>query len=138
MKQTVEATWTDEATGYKCHVVSIPWFCGYVEVPKGHPWHGISYSGALCSDHDGQSCYEHTPEAIISVHGGITFSGTPWGQDDGHWFGFDCAHYDDYVDYGVGIPPTEGHRWTLDEVKAECATLAKQLRDQEVSTDGLE
>lgn len=120
--------WTDEATGYECVAVAIPWWCAYVQVPADHPWHGKGYSQPLCGGHDG--CYKHTPEALISVHGGITFSGEPMGADSGHWFGFDCAHYNDYCDYGVpGISPREGHRWTLDEVKAECASMAKQLAD---------
>jgi hypothetical protein len=31
----------------------------------------------------------------LDVHGGITFSGSPKGKNDGFAFGFDCAHYDD-------------------------------------------
>ena len=131
MNPTIEAVWTDAATGYRCLVVSHPWFCGYVQVPEDHPWHGTGYSGALCGDHEGQSCWEHTPEAIIGVHGGLTFSGVPWEQEGGHWFGFDCAHCDDYVEYASGIS-SAGHVWTLDEVQAECAMLAAQLYEQAV------
>jgi len=118
--------WTDEATGYECLAIECPWFCGYVRLPEGHPWADKGYSSPLCG-HDG--CYEHTPEGLISVHGGITFSGVPHGATEGNWFGFDCAHAGDYTDYGVAGITREGHHWTLDEVKAECAAMAKQIHD---------
>jgi len=56
--------------------------CGYVRVPKGHPWHGNSWDD-----------FEEYP----LVHGGITFGegdvqcDQP-GDDDAWWVGFDCAH----------------------------------------------
>lgn len=117
--------WTDEATGYECVALEVPWFCAYVRLPDDHPWADKGYSATLCG-HSG--CYEHTPEGQIDVHGGITFSGKPHGETEGNWYGFDCAHAGDYVDYEVpSLSPRGGHHWTLDEVQDECARLAKQL-----------
>lgn len=60
--------------------------CGYVRIPKDHPWHGG---------------YDESINA--SVHGGLTF----WapdipcdddGDDDAWWLGFDCHHAGDACD----------------------------------------
>jgi hypothetical protein len=57
------------------------YLCGYICVPKGHPW------------------YQELPENInASVHGGITYSGPGVNSCDDEsfwWLGFDCAHYED-------------------------------------------
>lgn len=70
------------------------WFggflCGYINVPKNHPWHGKDvFEGDLFNE--------------ISVHGGLTFSGNcctlyqeEAGKPEDWWIGFDCAHYRDY------------------------------------------
>lgn len=60
--------------------------CGYIRIPKGHPWHGIHYNNI---DAD--------------VHGGLTFAEADEpcelpGDDDAWWIGFDCAHLGDAPD----------------------------------------
>lgn len=60
--------------------------CGYVKVPPAHPWHGKGYD-----------------EVDADVHGGLTFAAPDeacdkGGPDNGHWFGFDCAHAGDAPD----------------------------------------
>lgn len=74
--------------GYEWNIVVGPLAhrCGYVRVPKGHPWHGKDY---------------YSIEA--SVHGGLTFAEADMpcgkgGADDGYWVGFDCAHCGDRAD----------------------------------------
>lgn len=94
--------------------------CGYVEVPKGHPLHGLDYSQehpilrARVDEHmqensqispinilcaavvDGE--VEATPVMAFNVHGGITYAGGTGeypGDGDGWWFGYDCAHAGD-------------------------------------------
>lgn len=68
--------------GYKCTLKrnrhSGAWL-GYVDVPPGHPWHGVGYDDIECP-----------------AHGGLTYASTaPNGVD---WrVGFDCAHSDDYA-----------------------------------------
>jgi hypothetical protein len=55
--------------------------CGYVKIPKDHPWHGKPM-GQLDSD----------------CHCGITFSGTGIFDESDDWYvGFDCGHYCDLM-----------------------------------------
>lgn len=74
--------------GYEWNIVVGPLAhrCGYVRVPKGHPWHGKDYN-----------------DIEVSVHGGLTFAEKDMpcgkgGADDGYWVGFDCAHFRDAPD----------------------------------------
>lgn len=74
--------------GLEWNIVSGPlgYRCGYIRVPKGHPWHGKKYGEIDCS-----------------VHGCLTFSDPDMpchkgGLDDGYWVGFDCGHYGDAPD----------------------------------------
>lgn len=100
--------------------------CGYVCIPKGHPWHGQEYD-----DLEG-----------VSVHGGLTFSGaddstTDINFKDSWWIGFDCAHAYDAPDLSLlpeksaergfydRYPPT-GEIRTTEYVVAECESLCKQ------------
>lgn len=73
--------------------------CGYVGVPREHPWHGVEYGGCTLPDAkprgldkpeaeatvfekwragvtvcDKDWC-DHRPESKIDVHGGLTYSG---------------------------------------------------------------
>lgn len=71
---------TDNGIGYRC---------GYVRLPKGHPWHGKDYSDEALYD--------------VDVHGGLTFAAPDshcgkGGEDDAWWLGFDCAHAGDAPD----------------------------------------
>lgn len=58
--------------------------CGYLGVPKDHPWYG----------QDGNE---------IRVHGGISWSGDhiPNLEPEPNiwWLGFDCGHYGDVIPY---------------------------------------
>lgn len=74
--------------GYEWVVIhnQIGYRCGYVRVPKGHPWHGKPYD-----------------EIKAEVHGGLTFAEPDKpcdkpGEDDAYWVGFDCAHLGDAPD----------------------------------------
>lgn len=103
--------------------------CGYVGVPKGDPLYGMQYDDEIFDN--------------ISVHGGLSFSGTRKfiTSDDLWFFGFDCGHCGDAVDkmteegkerlnrespsfYNFLL---EGHVWTLDEVITESESMADQL-----------
>lgn len=85
--------------GLTCLVARNPFmlnWCGYVGIPKEHPYHGVEY------DHnDGDN-----PVEKLDVHGGVTYSNhcshfichtTDEEEDDLFWIGFDCAHFDDIV-----------------------------------------
>lgn len=93
--------------------------CGYVRVPKGHPWHG-----------------KFEEELEVDVHGGLTF-GQPdkpcdkGGEDDAYWLGFDCAHYGDAADPELpaayrGPSSFKGVVRTQDYVESECRSLCRQ------------
>ena len=51
--------------------------CGYVELPKNHPWEG-----------------HHAMDIDVEVHGGLSFSE---GTEDLWLIGFDCGHSGDLV-----------------------------------------
>lgn len=132
--------WVDKSTGYNCLVrraMHTGAWCGYVFIPKGHPYYGK----------DGDN---------VSVHGGVTFSGalelrsvkipfTKWVLFiERVWaIGFDCAHAGDFMPAIAAItnrPPykcpmglmDETYK-TLDYVKAECENLAGQLKEKETT-----
>lgn len=95
-------------------------FCGYVGVTPDHPLHGVGYSdetavlGKQKEARLEQPIGEHpsmpvmlsallggdikaSPDCVIDVHGGLTFSDV-WKDEEPAglwWFGFDCAHCDD-------------------------------------------
>jgi hypothetical protein len=101
-------------------------FCGYAETRLRVDYHG-----------------EDSPESKINIHGGVTFSGThdelqdnPFDKDI-WYFGFDCAHYGDYVDFtSMGIDKgnlSDEHRWTEEEVIAETERLVDEILAYEYS-----
>lgn len=141
-----KAQWVDPTTGLDCLIVRNGGgaLCGYVGLPAGHPWHGKDYSECLtrCGE---DWCYEHSPEAAVRVHGGLTFADAcantadesrgichvplPGRPHDVWWFGFDCAHSGDESPaysrkYGFG--DHEVYR-DVAYVVAECTDLARQL-----------
>ncbi len=63
--------------------------CGYVSVDNTHPYYGKNYT-------------EDGPDNIM-CHWGLTYSGNGshfYTDDDCYWwFGFDCGHYEDGVDF---------------------------------------
>lgn len=95
--------------------------CGYVRVPKGHPWHGKDYD-----------------DIDADVHGGLTFAEpdvpcAKGGADDAHWVGFDCAHCMDAQDQE--LPLEDGMRFfmsmsgevrTQEYVEDQCRSLCEQ------------
>lgn len=62
--------------------------CGYVKVPKSHPFYNKDYSEKEIRN--------------LNVHGGITFSSHTINHEclsDGYWLGFDAFHSEDMLDY---------------------------------------
>jgi hypothetical protein len=145
--------WIDPETDLDCLAVRNgrgAW-CGYVGLPPGHRLHGVGYDECVqpgeCTH---EWCYEHTPNAAVEVHGGLTFAGSCNESDkgEGHgichvplpgrphdvwWLGFDAAQLGDLTPYDAALRAREGdHRGEdvyrdLDYIKAECASLARQL-----------
>lgn len=148
-----KVVWIDPETGLDCMARrggGGSW-CGYVGVKAAHPWHGKGYSTCLADPCDNEFCYEHSPESIIDVHGGLTFSGAC--HDDGNpesdichispepvwWFGFDCAHAHDLRPREMVYRNMVGSTWPeppagyeeiykpLPYVVAETTRLAEQI-----------
>jgi hypothetical protein len=100
--------------------------CGYVGVPKTHPFFGLDY--------------EQTGISGIEIHGGLTFSGPrPYfdiskqesdvskQESDVWWFGFDCAHLHDLVPGMDLMLHSEQIYRNMAYVKTEVINLAYQL-----------
>lgn len=138
--------WVDANTQLDCFAWrnhSGAW-CGYVKLPESHPLHGVEYCAEVPEglQHAATEVLNGTagkrgpisifcmigrgPVAgdLFDVHGSVTFSGEREGE--GFWYGFDCGHIDDLV---PSMPEhiREGEYRTLEYVRAECASLAKQL-----------
>lgn len=60
--------------GLHCRIHRNPYgaLCGYVGVPKGHPFHGLWYDAKELKD--------------IQIHGGITFADHVHDEDQSLWF----------------------------------------------------
>ncbi len=92
--------------------------CGYVRVPKGHPWYG-KYADTIGAE----------------MHGGGTFAEADvpcanGGADDGWWIGFDCAHAHDAQDPALPAAvrinlPGQTVR-TQEYVESQCRSLCEQ------------
>jgi len=138
--------WVDTTTGLDCLLVRNRrgTLCGHVGVGPGHPWHGAKYgyghSIGPKVDADCERYCDHNPDALVKVHGGLTYSDRgqpsdnpaegichvpePGRPEDVWWFGFDCAHAGDPV---PGLRSCGGRYWTLDMVADEVRSLARQL-----------
>lgn len=135
--------WIDRETGLDCLIVRNPHcknLCGYVGVPKGHPWYGREYE-----------------ECDADVHGGLTFASKcqhggkichgvekdgEIANDDVWWLGFDCAHGGDLVPGVIeslrAIGPLASYHdnevyRNIAYVERECRSLAKQAIAAQVS-----
>lgn len=107
------------SVGLACRAVRSPemgCWCGYVEVPRDHPWFGL----------------EIDVLPGIDCHGGITFADV---IGEGWWIGFDCGHFMDVMPgmdavlvrigaRDADTPPMPGTYKTLAYVRQECARLA--------------
>lgn len=132
--------WSDEATGFACLVLrsEIGSLCGYVGVPEGHPWHGVS-----CWDLNGLDlrreltfsgeCDEAGPECKTICH-------VAPGEPELWWLGFHCAYASDLsptlfvLPAGVEIPGSSFLRESqtyrpVSYVKALCAALALEAKN---------
>lgn len=112
----------DEATGLRCRIWKHPTLghlCGYVEVPRGSPLHGMRSNARIAED-DGRMRLD----VLAPAHGGLTYSGE-MGPDGTWWLGFDCGHAGDmtstYAKYGWR---PEGTYRTSEYVRGWTALLA--------------
>jgi hypothetical protein len=143
--------WIDEATGLPCLIVRGPSgaLCGYVGVPKSHPFYGLDYSAkqhenGTCEDGE-DYCFHY--RINVDVHGGLTFADKcqpgenergichivePGEDDDAWWLGFDCAHSGDLCpahSFRSGFGGYGEYYRDLPYVTCEVQSLAKQLAE---------
>lgn len=108
------------------------WRCGYIGVPKNSPL----YAG-----------YGENVGGFCDVHGGITFDGFLDDNETWWYFGFDCAHLNDAIDFRtaklyfpqhkqnyeevekIRYDQPEAHVWSLNDVKKELSEFLDQLVD---------
>jgi len=108
--------WVDPDTQLHCAIRRAPsgHLCGYVRLPRRHPW-------------DHRDC-----DAIrAEVHGGLTFAGDDLINttlDGSWWIGFDCAHVGDLIPKYPKDQPEVKYR-TMGYVKNECTRLCRQVID---------
>lgn len=109
MSYILEDSWTTEA-GLRATVLFVneSHRCGYIEVNEIYPdYANFNY-------HDKK------------VHGNITYVGSPIIKEttnvNAWWIGFDCAQEGDGTKYFPELPVR-----TLEYVKKECESLAKEL-----------
>jgi len=96
--------------------------CGYVGVPSDHPLFEMNYMDIEDDIIDNELSFEFP-------HGGITFSNKIKEYGKERWFfGFDCAHSDDFMPY-MSYQHIYQHKWdfvtykTVDYVKSEVEKL---------------
>jgi hypothetical protein len=138
--------WKDEETGFVCLAVRHPdsgHWCGYVGLPESHPGHGQSRDEFRSLDVHGLVTFadfcQEGPEDSSICH--VPDSGS----DKVYWIGFDCQHIHDRApgleallkkleDLPVCrsmLPVSRGLVYrTLDYVRKECASLARQLSEE--------
>lgn len=133
--------WDDEPdrldfweSGFSCRLVrgGFGAWCGYISVPKKHPWYGRSCSqlDALHSD-------------VLQVHGGVTYASAnapAFGEGEAPrfwWIGFDAGHAFDIAPglLALGLEPFpdcepfhSGYR-DVAYMQAETIGLARQAKE---------
>lgn len=145
--------WTDAETGLPCLVKrhsSLGHLCGYVGVSEGHPAFEKDYDDVRVAGgsedgwpdvHGGLTYAAHCEEGDEAM--AICHIPEPGQPDHVWWLGFDCAHSGDlspamaardrarFEETGDPLwAPLAGHEEkyrTVDYVRRECASLARQL-----------
>ena len=159
MSYDVEKDWITKS-GFRAVVIKTDMGhrCGYVGVDSTNPFYGKGYDESLeiipsqeetslgrkspilaITAYDFESDRVKTSLGVaIDVHGGLTYSSSKSDypiQSNLHWFGFDCAHYNDLPDeehqdtfYQLLCKDGAVHR-TLDFCTKECESMASQLKE---------
>ena len=95
--------------------------CGYVEIPKGHPYYG--------------KCDEDAFDLPIGVHGGITYGDYGLHEivgKDKFLIGWDYNHCHDYSGMNHHLfMDNSGKMWTTEEILEEVKYVIKQLIEKE-------
>lgn len=137
-----EGPWQNEpdrlefrAHGFSCLLkrhMHFGFWCGYVGVPPGHPWHGKGYGDVHGHAHGGLT---YAALCDGDQEHGICHRPEPGEPEHVWWIGFDCGHAFDKApgavafSKSVGIDITHHYKDTyrdIEYVKSETAGLAEQ------------
>ena len=106
-----------EYEGYKYYIVSLGTHpCAYVEIPKGHKYHGKVDEDAYDLD--------------VDVHGGITFGDFGLKGVSRHYMiGWDYMHWQDYFFTKYAFEPvSKGKKWTTEEILEDVKSVIHQVK----------
>lgn len=125
--------WQDPVTGLPCLIVrnALGALCGYVGVPSDHPLHGVHYDNVDARVHGGLTFSAGCQHSPNQAHG-ICHLPSPGEPDDVWWFGFDCAHADDYTPKPTSVLHRFAGSWgyrSFPFVEAEISNLARFLHE---------
>lgn len=120
--------WIDAGSDLDCLIVRGPSgaLCGYVGVPEGHPLFGIGYSDETerLSEQAAarletpvrdtmadmiaalSGCVKSSPEMVLDVHGGLTFSDECDEPTEAQWLGIEAALADESLQREARKYPT--------------------------------
>jgi hypothetical protein len=131
-EQADKIIWYHTTHKLHCMIIrsSLGVWCGYVAVLEKHPLYGLDY----------YECLNYVKDNNIDVHGGLTASGEmitePSQPVNAWWFGFDCAHWGDFIP-GLGwtapVPECPVYRNSIFVIK-ETENLALQLANVKQET----
>lgn len=147
MAEPDKVQWTDPATGLVCLIHRNPLgaLCGYVGVPASHPYYGKDYEAPNVEVHGGltyaDKCMEERPNEPEGF--GVCHVVEPFENANVWWFGFDCAHFMDFIpgmytaemrSAGLGSVARDSREVYRDVsyVRREVTDLARQLAELSV------
>ena len=145
----------DDATSYPIALRRGPvgaW-CGYIGVPKDHPWHGKGYSEAVkapraltdravnvdelgainivCAGVNAVPEENIWPiDVLVRCHGGLTYAKDAWWEGETRaswWFGFDCSHAGDIAPKHIRYGIRDGVYRDVDFARAAASLAASDL-----------
>lgn len=130
-----------EHAGFPCLLKRNASWCGYVGVPEGHPWHGVSYDQVRTKDgewpdvhygltySDSKEAGRHHPSQwtrFLAIAKELFLPDATW------WLGFDCNHGGDASLYDIvaGRFDTDGCTYrTVAYARINTERLAEQAME---------
>jgi len=128
-KEPDHILWLDWETQMPCMIIrneSLGHLCGYVGVLEGSPLWKVHYNEVYADVHGGLTWSDFYSENIVGV-----------AHDKIWWFGFDCAHLNDYepamaARYGANFATGSYDQYkSVKYVQYECTKLALRIREIE-------
>jgi len=100
-------------------------WCGYVEIPPGHPWASREQGDFPVDVHGGITWDEkYLPEPVAYACSIIGISPSKPGS---RWIGFDCSHPGDFLPFSDGTLGRTGKYMTLEQARHSIKLLANEV-----------